>query len=162
MYEIKSPIEVETKLKVDEKEIILLISKLGKANWIEQENIIYRTAEGFVRLRREDGEVTLTIKGKRLPGEYNERPEVECGLPLAFFDQVLKSASDGAVVYEKQRASFNYNGCIVCLDNLNGQYFVEIEGTKDLIDKSIQSLRLGDFPNVKEDYAQIVVEGKND
>ena len=153
-------IETEVKLRVNEDVICRLEKELGRPwredNWKRQENVIYRTGEGFVRVRREDGEVTLTIKGKRLPGDYNERPEVECGLPLAFFDQVLKSASDGAIIYEKKRASYDYNGCTVCLDNLKGQYFVEIEGEKDRIDKNIVSLRLEGFPRLKEDYAQIV------
>ncbi|MEI7719178.1 MAG: CYTH domain-containing protein [archaeon] len=160
MHEIKSPMEVEIKLKVDEKEIVLLIGKLGKADWIRQENIIFRTSEGFVRFRREGGKAILTIKGKGLPGDYNERPEVECRLPLAFFDQVLNSMPSGAIIYEKQRASYNYGGCTVCLDNLGGQYFVEIEGEKEKIDINIVGLQLGGFQRLKEDYAQIVSGAK--
>lgn len=153
------PLETEVKLRVNEDVICRLEKELGapweETHWLRQENIIYRTTEGFVRVRRESGEVTLTIKGKRLLGEYNERPEVECKLPKNFFDAVVKSNS-GALVYEKKRASFDHYGCTVCLDNLYGQYFVEIEGAKELIEKNIASLRLDDFPRIKIDYAQIV------
>jgi adenylate cyclase class IV len=156
------PIEIEVKLRVNEDVICRLEKELGHSwggnKWERQENIIYRNKEGFVRFRREDGEVKLTIKGKRLPGKYNERPEVECDLPRDFFDQVLKSGCDDAVIYEKQRASYDYQGCIICLDNLGGQYFVEIEGSRSLIDKNIQSLRLQEYPLVEKDYAQIVLE----
>jgi adenylate cyclase class IV len=156
------PIETEVKLRVNEDVICRLEKELGctwkSPSWERQENIIYRSGEGFVRFRRERGEVTLTIKGKRLPGKYNERPEIECELPREFFDQIWKSKETGAVVYEKQRASFDYNGCTVCLDNLYGKYFVEIEGKRDRIEKSIVGLRLKGFPRVRKDYAQIVQE----
>lgn len=158
----KVPIETEVKLRVNEDVICRLEKELGKPHvnysWVRQENIIYRNENGFVRFRREGGDITLTIKGKRLPGKYNERPEVECGLPKDFFDKVLSSGCVGAVVYEKKRASFDYNGCTVCLDNLSGQYFVEIEGTKDKIKKNIANLRLQKYPLITEDYAQIVSE----
>jgi adenylate cyclase class IV len=158
------PIETEVKLRVNEDVICRLEKELGRSwkrtPWERQENIIYRTGESFVRFRREQGNVTLTIKGKRLPGEYNERPEAECELPAHFFNDVLSTGAIGAIVYEKQRASFDYNGCTVCLDNLYGKYFVEIEGAKDRIGKSIQSLRLQNYPKIKKDYAQIVSELK--
>jgi len=154
------PIETEVKLRVNEDVICRLEKELGRSwkrtPWERQENIIYRTGESFVRFRREKGNVTLTIKGKRLPGEYNERPEAECELPTHFFNDVLSTGAIGAIIYEKQRASFDYNGCIVCLDNLDGKYFVEIEGSKDGIEKSLSSLRLTSFPIETKDYAQIV------
>jgi len=158
------PIEIEVKLLINKDVIKRLEKKLGCfggiSKWKKQENIVYRTENGFIRFRREDEAVTLTIKGKRLPGEYNERSEIEREIPIDFFDYVLKYVSNDAVVYEKQRASYNYNGCVVCLDNLNGQYFVEIEGTRELIDKNIVNLRLKEFPKIKKDYAQIVAGGR--
>jgi len=156
----KVEIEIEVKLRVNEDVVCRLEKELRDPwdddLWKRQENIIYRTGEGFVRFRRENGEVTLTIKGKRLPGKYNERPEAECELPRAFFETVLSNGVVGAILYEKQRASFDYEGCTVCLDNLDGQYFVEIEGARDKIEKSITSLRLNRFPRVRKDYSQIV------
>lgn len=157
----KVPIETEVKLRVNEDVICRLEKELGNSwdddKWERQENIIYRTDNGFVRFRREDGEVTLTIKGKRTPNsKYNERTEVECELPRNFFQKILDSGCSGAVVYEKQRASYENLGCEICLDRLGEQYFVEIEGTKEKIQKNIIELRLTEFPLEIRDYAQIV------
>jgi len=157
----KVPIETEVKLRVNEDVICRLEKELGNSwdddKWERQENIIYRTGDGIIRFRKESGEVTLTIKGKRAANsKYNERPEVECSLPRDFFDKVLNSGCSEAVVYEKQRATYENLGCEICLDRLGEQYFVEIEGTKERIDKNIRELRLTNFLLETRDYAQIV------
>ncbi len=157
----KVPIETEVKLRVNEDVICRLEKELGNSwdedKWERQENIIYRTGDRFIRFKQEAGEVTLTIKGKRASNsKYNERPEVECPLPKDFFQKVLGSGCAGAVVYEKQRASYENLGCEICLDRLGEQYFVEIEGTKEKIQKNIRELRLTGFSLETRDYAQIV------
>jgi adenylate cyclase class IV len=159
----KTPIETEVKLPVDEKTLYWLEKELNKSwestPWVRQENVIYRTQEGFVRFRRENGKTTLTVKGKNSGGRYNQRTESECAIPVDFFENVLRTAvAEGAVVYEKMRATYFEGDCTICLDNLSGRYFVEIEGTKRDIDRNISRLKLGGIPTEKRDYAEIVSE----
>lgn len=160
---MKSNIEVEVKLLVNEDVIYRLEKELrnllGESKWKRQENIVFRDSEGFARFRRESGVVTFTRKGKRMRGkDYNCRSEVEFYAPARLFDEIAQIGIKGAIVYEKLRATYQRANCVVCLDNLYGKYFVEIEGAKKDIQRNIKDLCLTDLPHETKDYAQIVQE----
>lgn len=158
----KTPIETEIKLPVSEETIFGLEKKLGRADWRTQENIIYQTSTGFVRLRTDGDKTTLTIKGKNSKGKYNQRTETECAIPRDFFYKILETAKkERAIVYEKQRASYFQGDCDICLDNLDGRYFVEIEGTRKDIARNISRLGLRGIKTEKRSYDEIV-GGKSD
>jgi adenylate cyclase class IV len=158
---LENHVEVEVKLPVDEKTLCWLEKKLNRVGrgtpWVFQQNVIYRTDKGFVRFRKEEGCAKLTIKGKNSGGRYNQRTEIESDIDVKLFESVLKSAEqDGAIVYSKRRATYFEDRCTICLDDLGGKYFVEIEGERANIDKNIARLGLEGIPTEKKDYAQIV------
>lgn len=160
MHEVKSSIEVEVKIPVDEKIICRLEKFLGKAEWVRQENIIYKNENGFVRFRREGDKTILTLKGKSLSGKYNTRPEIECEIPQGFFSAVSDFKSSGAVYYTKLRASYSLRDCTICLDKLEEKYFVEIEGEEKDITQNIEFLGLEGFPVEKRSYTELFGRSK--
>ena len=156
--------EIEVKLPVDKETIIRLEKILGPAKWKLQENVIYRTPQGIIRFRKEGHgtrlkgyQTTLTIKGKNSVGQYNQRSEIERSIDDSLFEEVLCEAEKGgAVIYSKKRASYDSGNCIICLDNLDGKYFVEIEGQKRDIAKNISKLGLSGIKTEKRSYDEIV------
>ncbi len=156
--------EIEVKLPIDQETIVRLEEILGPAKWKLQENVIYQTPQGIIRFRKEghgtmlEGyQITLTIKGKNLRGKYNQRSEIERSIEDSLFEEVLCEAEKGgAIIYQKRRASYDSGNCTICLDDLNGKYFVEIEGQKKDIEKNISRLGLKGIKTEKRSYDQIV------
>ena len=63
--------------------------------------------------------------------------------------------------YTKERANFNWNNCIISLDNLkNNQYFIEIEGEEKYIEEIINQLNLNSQISEKRSYFEILREKK--
>lgn len=156
--------EIEVKLPIEKETITRLEEILGPANWKLQENVIYRTPRGIIRFRKEghgtrlEGyKTTMTIKGENSKGRYNQRSEIEQDIEDSLFEEVLCEAEKGgAIIYSKKRASYNFGNCTVCLDNLNGKYFVEIEGERENIAKNISKLGLEGIETEKRSYDEIV------
>ena len=156
--------EIEVKLPVDKKTIERLEKILGPAKWKLQENVVYRTPQGIIRFRKEghgtrlEGyRTTITIKGKNSGGRYNQRSEIEQGIDDSLFEEVLCEAEKGgAIIYSKKRASYDSGDCTICLDDLAGKYFVEIEGPKKDILINISKLGLSGIKTEKRSYDRIV------
>ena len=155
-------LETEAKIEVD-YEIIQKVSEIiGKPRWNIQRNYIYKFDGGILRIRYENGRSFLTAKGKGLDCEYNKRPEIECEIPAGFFKAFskLRTFLGNPFYYEKSRASASHRNCTVCLDNLEGRYFIEIEGIEEDIKVSIGELGLRSYPIEKRSYLEILMEEK--
>jgi adenylate cyclase class IV len=157
-------LEIEVKLPVDQETITRLEEILGPANWKLQENVVYQTPQGIIRFRKEghgtrlEGyKTTITIKGKNSEGRYNQRSEIEQSIDDSLFEEVLCEAEKGgAIIYSKQRANYDFGNCTICLDNLDGKYFVEIEGTRKDITRNISKFGLKGIKTEKRSYDEIV------
>ena len=131
-------IETEVKIVLKKEKVAEIYAIIGNPDWNLQRNFIFNLEKGFLRLRYEQEKAFLTVKGERKDEEYNSRPETESEIPLELFNSLSKvrGNSDYPVYYEKLRASAKFGKCTVCLDNLNGNYFVEIEGNEGDIRKN--------------------------
>jgi predicted adenylyl cyclase CyaB len=152
--------ELEAKILLEKDEMQRLIALLGEANFIGQENILYKTSNGFVRIRTEGEKVLVTAKGRRLRGKYNSREEIEFEPDLEK-DEVLKLFSiiglGQGFYYTKKRANYTLDNCIVSLDILNDdQRYVEIEGSNKGIQRVIEKLGLADKEIERRSYLEIL------
>lgn len=154
-------IETEVKIPVEEKTFYEISSKYGNPQSLLQKNVIYKFENGLLRVRSENGKSFLTAKGKKLDDKFSSRPEIESELPADFFLDFVKLQLGEPVYYEKYRASFRLNECTICLDNLNGRYFVEIEGDEKEIIENMNALGLQDHPREKRSYLEIINGDKN-
>ncbi len=145
---------------MDEKIFYEISGKYGNPESLLQKNVIYKFDNGLLRVRSENGKSFLTAKGKRLDDKFNSRPEIESELPADFFSQFESLGLGSPIYYEKYRASFTLNDCTICLDNLDGRYFVEIEGNEKEIIKNMTVLGLQDLPREKRSYLEIIKDKK--
>ncbi|MBI2045650.1 class IV adenylate cyclase [Candidatus Pacearchaeota archaeon] len=153
-------IETEAKIKINEKEFKNLIKILGKPVFFFQENIIYRLNNGMVRVREENGERIITFKGKRRKSKFKSRSEIEfktdsgADTLRCFFESFGLSKP---FIYSKRRANFNFGKCVVSLDILKGKdYFIEVEGKKENIEKCLKMLGLEKNKIEKRSYPEIL------
>lgn len=149
-------IETEVKIRVDEKTFYEISGKYGNPESLLQKNVIYKFENGLLRMRSEGGKTFLTAKGKRLDDKFNSREEIETELPAEFFSEFEKLGLGNPTYYEKSRASFRLQNCTICLDDLNGRYFVEIEGDEEEIIENMNMLGLQDHPREKRSYLEII------
>ena len=152
-------IETEAKIKLNREEFDKLIKILGKPAFFPQKNTIYKLKEGMFRIREENGKRIITYKGELKKGKFKSLEEVEFKTDsdvdkLKRFFSVLGHKE--TMFIEKQRANYNYVGCVVSLDILNGNnYFIEIEGKIENIEKCLKKLGLQDKKFEKRSYMEI-------
>jgi adenylate cyclase class 2 len=90
----------------------------------------FRVSDEALRLRRRDGGVLLTYKGRRVEGLSKSRCEIECGVSsFECMDAILRVLGflpAGRVV--KKRRVYSLGDFTVCLDDVVGLgCFVEVE-----------------------------------
>jgi predicted adenylyl cyclase CyaB len=152
-------IETEIKLKLENDEF-KKISKTQNLCFFHQKNTIYYLENGFLRIRKENNKEIFTYKGKRKNNKkYNSRVELEVeikdkkNLKKILFWLGYKDS----FYYEKQRASFELNNCVICVDKLsNGENYLEIEGSKKDIQKTLNYFGLQYSINEKRSYQEIL------
>jgi adenylate cyclase class IV len=157
MIETEAKIELKSHLDVDR-----IYRAIGMPKWNVQKNFIYDFQEGFLRIRYENNKAFITGKGRSIDGEFNKRPEIECEIPTEFFMAFskLRNFLGKPFYYEKSRASSNFNGCVICLDNLKGRYFVEIEGEDESIKRNLHVLGLSGMTVERRSYLEILKHEK--
>ncbi len=152
-------IETEAKIKIEKEDLERIISLVGPVEFNLQKNRYYYFSDGLLRIRNENGKSVLTYKGRPKKSKYNAREEVECMIKDVenlekIFD--LLGFKDN-FYYEKNRASFQLNNCIVCIDKLsNNDIYVEIEGNDEDISKNIDYLGFNDKKNESRSYPEIL------
>lgn len=153
-------VETEAKLKVDEGKIRCIERELENPHWNLQKNFVFRFGDGILRIRYEDGEAYLTAKGRNVGTDINKRQEIECKISEDFFKGFSKlfESNKEAIYYEKHRAREFYGGCMVCLDKLNEEYFIEIEGDESNVKRVIAELELQQYPFERRSYDEICMK----
>lgn len=137
-------IETEVKIKISKEEFCRLVSIFKSVNFVNQQNTLYEIPEGFVRIRRIGNVKTITLK-KESEGEFNSRKEIEfqtssdLDIIKEFFCELGLKES---LTYSKRRADVLLNNCIVSLDILGEEYYLEIEGSPDKIKENLKELSL--------------------
>lgn len=152
-------LETEVKIEIDrERKVKEIYEAIGRPSWDVQRNYLFAFGESFLRIRHEAGKAFLTSKGKDSGGVYNQRPEIECEIPTEFFMGFSKLAglNGNPRYYEKSRASAEFMGCQVCLDNFSGTHYLEVEGQERDITKVIEKFGLQEFPIEKRSYLELL------
>lgn len=153
--------ETECKIKVNDVEVDRILRILGKPEFFTQRNMIYPLDEGFIRIRLEKGKKIITLKGRREEGIYNTRREIEF-IVCADVDRLESFFSamrlNKKLTYEKKRANFSFNDCVVSIDHLeSGEIFIEIEGERKSIEESVRILGLADKELERRSYYEILM-----
>lgn len=155
------PIETEIKLEInDPNKFEEVYSTLGNPDWILQKNYIFSFNGNILRIRLEGNKAFLTSKGKNTSSELDVRPEVECEIPVSFFNNFSEMCRDSSLplFYEKYRASAKYSDCIICLDKFYGKTYLEIEGDEKEVKRLVSVLGLINFKREKRGYFSMVKE----
>jgi len=135
------------------------VGLLGVLKFDKQQNRIYEVGSGFLRIRYEGGKTYLTHKGERQQGTYNSREETELEVSDAGQLESIFGAlgMSDSFCYEKERANFVLNGCVVCIDKLpNGENYLEIEGAEEDIEKNLDYFGLLDRKIEERSYQEIL------
>ncbi|MBP7708491.1 class IV adenylate cyclase [Candidatus Pacearchaeota archaeon] len=159
-------IENEVKIRLDEAEFVKVIDLLGKSQFHTQTNSFFKVKKGFLRLREENNKLFLTFKGKKIESEFKACEETELELSKESKSTILRLLENLGLKflfqYTKQRASYYFSDCVVCLDILeNGKKYIEIEGNNESIKEKINSLNLN-LKNIEEKSYFKMHRGKND
>lgn len=154
--------EIEVKINLNETEVKRLISILGEPQFFEQENIIYKTRSGFLRIRSEKDKIILTLKGKNEKSEFNKREEIEFQ-PNSDKKSLIKFCSilglNKTLSYKKQRADYHFKNCTISIDLLpDNKKFLEIEGSELNIKNCLSILKLEDKELEHRSYLEILNE----
>lgn len=156
--------EIESKILLNKKDLKKIKNLLVFPDFVCQQNKFYSTKNGFLRIRTEGSNSFFTYKGQRQEGKYNSRIEIE--VKVDNFDNLEKildySGFKKGFSYEKNRASLNLNNCIVSLDSLNnGDFYLEVEGSEENIEKTLGYLSLSDKKIENRSYQEILRGGSD-
>lgn len=158
--------EIEAKILLKERELSHILELVGEPRFYSQNNIIYSSKKGFLRIRTERGWTRATFKGKRsLDEELNCREELDFDFKESEISQMKKMMKllgfSGPFEYSKRRANYVLNECTVSIDILpNSQKYIEIEGDKENIYKNIKFLGLKKRNIENRSYQQILKDWK--
>ena len=134
-----------------------LIAKLEELGWKSSEPVFQRTYSPFLpdfalankgiflRTREEGSRSIFTVKVKRKDKNYFHRDEYEVEVEDAkkVAEMLALLGFSNQIVFEKWRQEWTLNNTTISLDTLPilGE-FIEIEGTKKAIEKTIKELEL--------------------
>jgi predicted adenylyl cyclase CyaB len=184
---------VETEVKIPVEDTIFETSRVALKRGVQldsfllEENIFYKTPEGFLRLRKYDQQISVTYKGERTKSEtINSREEIEfdeyCPEEFdklkTFFSRLgLKrdfEYTKQRLIYRFDQGIFGDHNCAVSFDILpNGDKYIEIEelvsegiyspaSTGKTIENVVRTLGLQNYPREKRNYLEIVMGDKNE
>jgi adenylate cyclase class 2 len=167
-------VEIEAKLKVEQlapyNELLLQLGAQLQGSY-EQFDTFYEQPEkkllqagSGLRLRREQGKNNckniLCFKGPTQKSNYKRREEIQIEVNDANQVAILldRLGYKPVLTVEKNRTVWNFNKCLVCLDEVNGLgSFVEIEGqTEDDISAVAVRLKLDQHVHIPLSYAKMI------
>ncbi|MGA2113860.1 MAG: class IV adenylate cyclase [Bryobacteraceae bacterium] len=116
----------------------------------------------LLRLRQAGRVVTLTFKGRPLPGPHKNREELEIRLPdAARFAEILARLGYQAVFrYEKYRTEFRMEGetGMAMLDETPIGVYLELEGPPAWIDRTARRMGFGMSDYITASYARLYLD----
>jgi len=171
---LKSMIEIEVKIKIDDPEeikerIVALNAEMDRdRHW--EENTLYDFAtKGLykkhhaLRVRKVNRKIFLTFKGAtqksrkfKIREEYETEVRNEKQLK-----KILKSLGLQPVfTYNKYRTVFRKKRLKICLDETSVGNYLELEGKQNEIVRFAEALHLSKKDFIKKDYIQLIKDQK--
>lgn len=160
-----APLEVEIKVKVEGLEALpSRLEALGfscTAGMQVEKSVLWdredelRSRGEALRVRLYGGEVRITWKGARHPdARLKIRPEVETSVASEVAFGAILQALGYRPVFEmvKERATYEREGLLVCLDRTPFGCFVEVEGPTAAIEATLAALGLAEAPVETRSY----------
>src|SRR4030042_2683213 len=166
--------EIEIKIRIDNRERQKIKQKLGKFTIpVKETTYGFFTKDGksvekgiFPRIKKYNNSRTglLTIKVKKEDNkDYFQREEHEKEINnIEWFRNFLKLLGyKKEIIFEKKREKKRIkNGVLICLDTLPFGEFIEIEGEKESIEKTIKELGLEKRERIANAYLRVWADYK--
>jgi len=157
---MNSKIETEAKIRVSKELFYKIHKELGKSEFIAQENKFFINSQGeIIRLRFENNKIILNKKTNiNTKTKFKSMNEKETIISESNIKEILSFLEFRELFsYNKQRADFRIDDCIVSLDKLeNNNFFIEIEGKEKDISLIIFKLNLQDQILEDKSYLEIL------
>jgi adenylate cyclase class 2 len=166
-------VENEVKIHVPDLDAIaarlVAVGAVLEAGRVFERNVRYENSQrsfsprGIVLRLRQDSRVRLTYKG---PGTIKsgalERFEAEVTVDdFDRMDLILRQLGfQPFVVYEKYRTTYQLGEAEIVLDEMPYGNFIEIEGSSDVIDATLEALELQDRPRILASYLMLFAQVK--
>ena len=159
-------IETEAKIKLPYCTFEKIKNILGEPEFFKQTNYYFQNSlDKIIRLRYENNQVMLNRKTKiENCSKFKSEKEEEILILSNEPEKLLSNLGfEKIFCYTKERANFNLNNCIISLDKLENQYFIEIEGKENDIETVIDELEMRNECFEKRSYFEIlrVKNGEN-
>ena len=148
-------IETEVKIKLNEEDLNRITNMLGEPSFVLQKNIVYKLPKGYLRVRFEQEKVILTCKGDRMEDKFGSRREIEFFVDSNILKVFEMMGLKKECIYLKKRANYSLNDCIVSLDIINGEKYIEVEGNEENILKVLDELLLNEKEIERRAYWEI-------
>lgn len=136
--------------------------RVFEANTVfDTSKLTLRRGSRLLRLRRAGRTVTLTFKGRPLPGPHKNREELETRLPdAARFAAILARLGFHAVFrYEKYRTEFRMEpGGLAMLDETPIGVYVELEGPPAWIDRTARRMGFTPRDYITASYGRLYLD----
>jgi adenylate cyclase class 2 len=157
---MKKTFETEAKFRVTLNDIKKLNMNF---NFFKQKNVIYTLEKSFLRIRSENNNTFITFKGEKKENKLNVREEIEFIVDTNI-DVVKKLFSSigfkDYFEYEKLRANFSLNNCILSIDKLpNSEIYLEIEGDEKSVLETIDVLGYSEREIISKNYMEVLKDG---
>ena len=162
--------EIEVKFRIsDPEEIRIKLKQIGAVSKgrVNERNITFDDPERdfgndvkMLRIR-DNGKVTITYKGKPQESRFKHRKEIEIHSDnYETSVELIKSLGfEPAWAYEKVRESWFLGETYITIDKLPHMgYWIEIEGSEEDIDKTIETLGLNPQEGSSKTYKRIFQE----
>jgi adenylate cyclase, class 2 len=161
-------IEVEKKYRLTGESRASLVERLGEGGATPEgeefeENTLYAGGQldagrQVLRLRRVGSRAVLTFKERGASSTAHKRyreDETSVGDAAAMADILSALGYSPALVYEKRRATWQWRGAEIVLDELPFGLFVEIEGEESVIDEVERLLGLSEADAEPATYPEL-------
>lgn len=139
---LKKMIETEVKIKINKEDLNRITNILGEPKFVRQKNIVYKLPKGYLRVRFEQEKVILTCKGERKEDRFGSRKELEVFVDQNILEIIKMIGLEKVSVYFKERADYDLHNCVVSLDLIHNDIYIEIEGEEEDILLVLKELEL--------------------
>ena len=154
-------IETEVKIRIDNEDLVRITNLLGEPNFVSQKNIIYLLPKGYLRVRFENDNAILTCKGERKKDLFKSRKEEEVIVDFNILNIIEMLGLERRCVYLKKRADYSFCDCVISLDIIDEDFYIEIEGNEKNILCALKELSLNEKEMERRSYSEIYDKKNN-
>lgn len=126
--------------------------------WLDTRDKQLKSKGIGLRVRKQNGEATLTLKQGQVSAEMREAEEVEVRVDnFENIFEILKRLGFGVEAeIKKEREVWGLGSVIICLDSVESLgTFLELEGPAEKIEEAIRKLGLETLPRITKHYGQL-------